>query len=80
MTEILGFSSFKGGTGKTTLSYAMAERGYSGGFRTLMLCQHQLKIERFRQLRIDLVVVGGKFRHPRIDPPPFSCSAKTSVV
>ena len=37
MTKILGFSSFKGGTGKTTLSYAMAERGYSGGLRTLML-------------------------------------------
>ena len=37
MTKILGFSSFKGGTGKTTLSYAMAERGYSRGLRTLML-------------------------------------------
>ncbi|MCY4365174.1 MAG: ParA family protein [Chloroflexi bacterium] len=37
MKKILGFSSFKGGTGKTTLSYAMAERGYSVGLRTLML-------------------------------------------
>ena len=43
-------------------------------------CQRQLKIERFRQLRIDPLVVGGKFRQPRIDPPPFSCSAKMSVV
>jgi chromosome partitioning protein len=37
MTEIIGFSSFKGGTGKTTLSYAMAERAYSRGLRTLLL-------------------------------------------
>ena len=37
MTEIIGFSSFKGGTGKTTLSYAMAERAFSRGLRTLLL-------------------------------------------
>jgi chromosome partitioning protein len=37
MAHILGFSSFKGGTGKTTLAYAMAERGYSAGLRTLLL-------------------------------------------
>ena len=37
MAHILGFASFKGGTGKTTLAYAMAERGYSAGLRTLLL-------------------------------------------
>ena len=37
MTKILGFSSFKGGTGKTTLSYAMSERAFSRGLRTLLL-------------------------------------------
>ena len=37
MTEIIGFSSFKGGTGKTTLSYAMAERAFSRGLRALLL-------------------------------------------
>ena len=33
----MGLASFKGGTGKTTLAYAMAERGYSAGLRTLLL-------------------------------------------
>ena len=37
MAHILGFASFKGGTGKTTLAYAIAERGNSGGLRTLLL-------------------------------------------
>jgi chromosome partitioning protein len=37
MAHILGFASFKGGTGKTTLAYAMAERGYAEGLRTLLL-------------------------------------------
>ena len=37
MPHILGFASFKGGTGKTTLAYAMAERGHSAGLRTLLL-------------------------------------------
>ena len=37
MTDVVGFSSFKGGTGKTTLSYAMAERAFSRGLRTLLL-------------------------------------------
>ena len=37
MTEIIGFSSFKGGTGKTTVSFAMAERAFSRGLRTLLL-------------------------------------------
>ena len=37
MAHTIGFASFKGGTGKTTLAYAMAERGYSQGLRTLLL-------------------------------------------
>ena len=37
MAHIAGFASFKGGSGKTTLAYAMAERGYSSGLRTLLL-------------------------------------------
>ena len=37
MAHVLGFASFKGGTGKTTLAYAIAERGHSGGLRTLLL-------------------------------------------
>ena len=37
MTHIIGFASFKGGTGKTTLAYAMAERGHANGLRTLLL-------------------------------------------
>ena len=37
MAHLLGFASFKGGTGKTTLAYAMAERSYSPGLRTLLL-------------------------------------------
>ena len=37
MAHILGFASFKGGTGKTTLAYAMAERGFWFGLRTLLL-------------------------------------------
>ena len=37
MTHIIGFASFKGGTGKTTLAYAIAERGHSNGLRTLLL-------------------------------------------
>ena len=37
MTHTIGFASFKGGTGKTTLAYAMAERAHSSGQRTLLL-------------------------------------------
>ena len=37
MVHIIGFASFKGGTGKTTLAYAMAERGNNHGLRTLLL-------------------------------------------
>ena len=37
MAHLLGFASFKGGTGKTTLAYAMAERSHSAGLRTLLL-------------------------------------------
>ena len=37
MAHIIGFASFKGGTGKTTLAYAIAERGHSHGLRTLLL-------------------------------------------
>lgn len=37
MARIIGFASFKGGTGKTTLAYAMAERGHSSGLRTMLL-------------------------------------------
>ena len=37
MAHIIGFASFKGGTGKTTLAYSMAERGHANGLRTLLL-------------------------------------------
>ena len=37
MAHIIGLASFKGGTGKTTLAYSMAERGHNHGLRTLLL-------------------------------------------
>ena len=37
MAPVIGFASFKGGTGKTTLAYAMAERAYANGLRTVLL-------------------------------------------
>ena len=37
MAHIIGFASFKGGTGKTTLAHSMAERGHASGLRTLLL-------------------------------------------
>ena len=37
MTHTIGFASFKGGTGKTTLAYAVAERAHNSGCRALLL-------------------------------------------
>ena len=37
MAPVIGFASFKGGTGKTTLAYAMAERACANGLRTVLL-------------------------------------------